>query len=454
MIKKLLLLGSAVFAFTASVNAQVDYILGTSPAVAKHAATDVNNSNVQAKTATANVVDTLWYFYNKHFYRNPASTGFYTLKNSLTTSSTAVTQGGAIFKNSGSMLVSGAEAIALRQASSPSPTVNLGLFLYNVVGGLPTGAPIASVQVGVSTSTAGSFVGGNFLAPQLVTGDFAIMMQNISTNPADTLRLFIDNALQASATSTNTAAKYGEGLGVIQIGGTTFSLTTGLFISGGDLEFMVAPRVAYQASAGAVTPTTTPLCTGSAYTFSNTSSAWIGNRQFNLNQFAVQWTPFANPAATSMNADPVYVWAWGDLTLNTTTNGTVTSVSKTYNTVGTYAGTLTANIQKMSDYNNTKLTDLANFSKTTAACTGIQTIAGFENFNVYPNPTVNGKTNISGLTGSNKVVVYNMLGQVTLTQTVINESASIDLSAQPAGNYIIRITNSDNVTKTVKIINQ
>ncbi len=73
---------------------------------------------------------------------------------------------------------------------------------------------------------------------------------------------------------------------------------------------------------------------------------------------------------------------------------------------------------------------------------------------VYPNPVVNGKATVSGLEGTNTITVYNMLGQVVLTLTSDREEVSIDLVAQPIGNYLVKITDSNKATKTVKIINQ
>lgn len=84
---------------------------------------------------------------------------------------------------------------------------------------------------------------------------------------------------------------------------------------------------------------------------------------------------------------------------------------------------------------------------------GITELKSAVALNVYPNPTVNGKTSISGLEGTNVITVYNMLGQVISTTSTDKDVVSIDLSAQMAGNYLVRITNSNNQTKTVKVIN-
>ncbi len=73
---------------------------------------------------------------------------------------------------------------------------------------------------------------------------------------------------------------------------------------------------------------------------------------------------------------------------------------------------------------------------------------------VYPNPVVNGKATVSGLEGTNTITVYNMLGQTVLTLTSDREEVSFDLANQPIGNYLVKITDSNKATKTVKIINQ
>lgn len=73
---------------------------------------------------------------------------------------------------------------------------------------------------------------------------------------------------------------------------------------------------------------------------------------------------------------------------------------------------------------------------------------------LYPNPAINGKTSISGLEGTNTIVVYNMLGQAIFTQITDRENVTIDLSSQMPGNYLLRVTNSGNHTKTMKVINQ
>ncbi len=90
----------------------------------------------------------------------------------------------------------------------------------------------------------------------------------------------------------------------------------------------------------------------------------------------------------------------------------------------------------------------------TCGSVGLAELVAASKVAVYPNPTVNGKTTIAGLEGTNTISVYNMLGQSVLTLTSDREVVSIDLSSQPLGNYLVRVTDSNKATKTVKIINQ
>jgi len=100
-------------------------------------------------------------------------------------------------------------------------------------------------------------------------------------------------------------------------------------------------------------------------------------------------------------------------------------------------------------------TGSASITVSISACTALEsnTTSGYD-LKVFPNPAVNGKSTITGLTGTNAIIVYNNLGQVILTRTESEESTFIDLSNQPAGNYLIRITNQEHESRTVKLVNQ
>jgi hypothetical protein len=90
-----------------------------------------------------------------------------------------------------------------------------------------------------------------------------------------------------------------------------------------------------------------------------------------------------------------------------------------------------------------------------SACTGLasNTSNGFD-LKLYPNPAIAGKSTITGLVGVNSITVYNILGQAVLTKHVTEESTTLDLSNQPSGNYVVKITDSNNESRSIKIINQ
>lgn len=89
-----------------------------------------------------------------------------------------------------------------------------------------------------------------------------------------------------------------------------------------------------------------------------------------------------------------------------------------------------------------------------AACTGVAENTGELAVKVMPNPSVSGKTTVSNLHGVNTIMVYNTLGQAVVTRQTSNETETIDLSNFPAGNYLVRITDSNNDTRVVKLVNQ
>jgi len=94
-------------------------------------------------------------------------------------------------------------------------------------------------------------------------------------------------------------------------------------------------------------------------------------------------------------------------------------------------------------------------SVSVSACAGLSsnTSNGYD-IKLFPNPSVNGKSTITGLAGTNVITVYNAIGQVVLTQMVTEESVAIDLSNQPSGNYLVKITDTNNESRSVKIMNQ
>ena len=71
---------------------------------------------------------------------------------------------------------------------------------------------------------------------------------------------------------------------------------------------------------------------------------------------------------------------------------------------------------------------------------------------VYPNPMIDGKTNISGLKGKNTVAVYNLLGEMIMTQNSETETVTLNLSNQAKGVYVVRVTDASNKSREIKIV--
>lgn len=88
-------------------------------------------------------------------------------------------------------------------------------------------------------------------------------------------------------------------------------------------------------------------------------------------------------------------------------------------------------------------------------CLGLQANAAKNtSVKLYPNPSASGKTAITGLDGSNTITVFNMLGQMVMSGVTSDETMTIDMSGQPAGNYLVKIADQDRQVKTLKFVNQ
>jgi hypothetical protein len=152
----------------------------------------------------------------------------------------------------------------------------------------------------------------------------------------------------------------------------------------------------------------------------------------------------------SLNGDGAtsYTWSAPNTTVNAISTPTTASITvvptKTETVVFTLKGADAAGC-----------VNTVTISAKVAACTGIYAnVLKDANINVYPNPAVYGKANIGGLEGTNTITIYNILGEVVSTKSTTDETFAIDLSAQPTGNYLVKITDSNNHSKTVKIVNQ
>jgi hypothetical protein len=75
------------------------------------------------------------------------------------------------------------------------------------------------------------------------------------------------------------------------------------------------------------------------------------------------------------------------------------------------------------------------------------------NIQLYPNPT-NGEINVSGLKSGLRIQVYNSVGSVVREINVQNSIEKISLRNEPAGMYMIVVSNSSNIIGRYKAIKQ
>lgn len=417
----------------------------------------VSTENTQLNKATANVpvVDTLDYFFLKHFLRNapPNNGSFSTIKNAPTyTNTNSGARWGAMFQNSGSLVVYGAEVLSFAQANAPSGTVNVQFGVYNVTAGVPAGAPLATFTTGIPTGTAGSYYGGNFTNSVIVTGDYAIMVKNISANNADTIRIFLTNANTATSTAVQNQ-RFGESFGNVQTQGGTFFNLTNVFGSGTDFEPIITARIGYLMTADAVTTAST--CNTSPVNYPNTSSAWINHRQYNLNRFLNQWAPFGNTTGyNTLNAlkDSIFTWNFGD---GATQYGL--SPTHTYSLVtmsGPVNDQLIARVFKMAG-SGAKVTDSKAWTTNVQICNVGLTENSLESkLAVYPNPATDKVVVYLNNANSNTTIqVLNALGQVVYTKNNVSDRNEISTAAFAQGVYFVRVTNGKEVATTKLVIN-
>ncbi len=391
------------------------------------------------KVSSAVISDTLWYFFNKHFFRNtpPTNGSFPTFKNAATYTNTNFPQRwGAVFLNSGPVAVTGAEMLTFAQASSPSSSVNVGLYLYNVVGGVPSGAPVNSCIASVPQATSGSNYGCDFTLPSLVSGDYAIIAKNISSVVGDTIRVFFTNAKQFTSTATS-SEKFGEGLGITGTSAAFFPMT-GLFTPTNttDYEPLVMPRVTYSVTTDH-NFTSATICNTTAVTYVNMSSAWINHRQYNMNRFWKHWFPFGNVTGYTAvaNKDSVYTWDFGNA------SPFVYDVSPTYSypNGGSFTGLLTSKIMKSSSF--AVILDSKTWNVTVSVCNVGLTENNIENqFAVYPNPANNNVTiYLNNANDNTQIEVLNALGQVVLTQRGNVYKNELNVETLSNGVYFVKV---------------
>lgn len=485
MMKKLLLLGFAFILFSSGAKAQ-----GTPT----------------TSTPVYSFVDTLQYYLNKFYYKTniPLSSPLFPYYKSAAATATRISHCGSRFDNpcGDTLYITGLQAYASRNLSCVSANVPVSLYLCRLgTNGLPILPPIDSIARTVSGDPSPKLITGNFKNGKIhkVVGDFAVLFRNTSTISGDTVRLMRTSSktYTAWAPPPNTPTwqeKYSDSYGFVRDKGVFYSATNYTaagFGYGTDYEFCVAPKVYYDLQASYVFPTNIPaspdgVCTFEQMVFKNTSSCRWSHRMYNLNEFYRKWNsnlaPFVAPAPTGgWPSDSALTWYFEMedaqanerkfLPLGGGNNQIVfatDSAHKTYDGQDDTTWCFTdnefrAHFTGMSVYGTGTRLDFPNpnyamkFTICTKYCNGDAlglNSGALNKVKVFPNPVNNSKTAVTGLTGVNTITVHDMLGRLVSTDVSDKQTFLLDLSKHPAGNYLIRITDSSLQTKAVKVIKQ
>lgn len=483
--KKLLLVCTIFFAFL--VNSQ------NSNQIVKGIKNNQSNNNAYSqKIALTNAIitDTLHYFYNKQLYKIPNATGLgFPYYKSPASTGTAVTHVGSVFLNNDSIIINGLEVMAAYNDGSATvhTTIRGRLYLCKLnAQNIPILPAVDSVNFNVGSAQLstghpkGWPVGGNFTTPRRLLGNFAVLVRNVETTQGDTIRILRTAAITPTNSSGSNSNKFGEGLGIVRKGGiisktTNFGTAAFGFGNGTDYEFCVAPRVSYSLVLNHAAPDAIldSVDCWQPLTFTNTSSAQLTSRFFNLNSFYVKWAPFVSTPPGGFSSDSAASWSFDDEDLDNPNlrpdiflhygSNTATKYYDTSALFGIPSGCFNnckfkTNLRKMAAESGRSMefkTD-STFIVCVKSCgeVGIKENLIMSNISIYPNPLTNGKLMISGLEGENKILVYNMTGQLIINELVNKDRLIVDLLKHPQGSYFIRVINTFNNSKTFKIINQ
>jgi hypothetical protein len=512
MIKKLLSIGIFALLSNSAVSQTSHLVTENVEAPIKHL--PFIESNSTAKTAAIGTNDTLWYFYNKYYYRNATPTGFSAFKSPYQATGVSFSGFASSFLSTNTVTVKGAYVLLSRQATSTSTAVPVKIYLYNVDA---TYKPTTKVDSGLAviTGTAGSYAGALFTTPRVMT-NYAIGFANGSTT-TDTIKPYMNNAYSVTSTITPTALKYGESLSFIRYNGVWTSQTNFWNPAGTDKEFITLPIVNVNLSASSNPTSTPPYCVNTAVSYSNTSNSLFVNRQYNLNQFFISWPAAVTPSLVP-TTDPIFTTDFGDGSAST--NSFVTS--KTYTATGVFTGSLTGRYQLGADigqkvqdvYTSTiaispsstvsatssssiiclgasvtltgntsaslyawntgattlsvsvtpTTTTLYTFNAACAAgaasvtvvvntCTGIDELTENQ-IRLFPNPSEGNVTitlNSGSLSESYSVEIYDAIGKLVASHKLNNET-NINIANLDGGVYLFKIKKNNTLIKTSQII--
>ena len=267
MKKTLLIIGALAFLSNASMAQSAQLITETMPTPNKQLImSSCSNNNAKIEAVSTN--DTLWYFYNKHYYRNNPAVGFSAFKSPYASATATLNAFASTFLSASTVTVNGAYILLSRQATSTSTAVPVKIYLYNVSA---ANAPTTKVDSGLAivTGTVGSFVGAMFTQTHAMT-NYAIGFANASLT-TDTIKPYMNNASASTNTAVVPALRYGEGLSFTKYNGT-WTPQLSFWGANTDKEYITIPMVSMDLAAGALPSPLPPFCVNSSISFSNLSN--------------------------------------------------------------------------------------------------------------------------------------------------------------------------------------
>jgi hypothetical protein len=277
---------------------------------------------------------------------------------------------------------------------------SIGGQLYGLVMDL-TGNVLATTNtITIASGHQGTFVDFNFFPPFALNAASPYLIGMAQITPSNTYYPF--TPLVPSYTVPNF---YINGLS----GGTPAQADRGYIAIGA--------VVATNASTVSASASPTIACAGTQSVTLNASSQATSGVTFT-------WIP-SGKSGTQVSVTGA--------TLSSNTKSTIT----TYTLTGTNNGCPTLPVTQQVKYLN---------------CVGIPEMDNAESISVFPNPTRN-ITTITGLSVGTDVAVFNVVGQMIISGNVGSDHFEVDLSNQPAGTYMVKLSNATGA-KTVKIVKQ
>jgi hypothetical protein len=265
-----------------------------------------------------------------------------------------------------------------------------------------------------------------------VTTVFSIVGTNTNGCSNTTTTSLVVNSLPSiTAASSSSAICAGQTVTLTASGGSTYTWNPGA-ITGNPIAF---------------SPTTT----------TNYSVVGTGTNGCNNNgtsNVIVNSLPVitASPSATMIcTGQTATLTASGASTYTWNPGGTGTSISVSPTVTTTYSVTGTA---------TTNCTNTSMLTLSVSACTGIEQVVNAGVYSIFPNPTTGKLTIQAGVTKSTLIIaeVVDAAGKFVMKQNLNFDSSdtseTINIANLANGLYFVKLTNSNNVTETIRIVKE